>query len=476
MSAFSFSRVLFALTMTHLLALSAHGETTKNKRPNIIMIMVDDLGLYDFSCYGYEAVETPHVDQLAAEGMRFTRAYAAAPVCSPSRAAVITGQAPARLHLTNHISNDHFAPENPRLLDAPCLKALPTETVTFAEKLRDAGYACGFFGKWHLSLSKPDGSRRVMDASTLPDRQGFENNVGGNGNGGPPSWFSPYKNPYLEDGEEGEYLPYRLANEASAYMERNQDRPFLITFWNYLVHSPIKSHPELLKKYRDKKKAGENIYYPVYAGMIEATDRVIGQLLAKVDELGLRDNTVIMVTSDNGGVIKLAYPGNPELRKGKGWLYDGGLRVPLIVRWPGHVKPKSLSDELVSHMDLYPTILEAAQVEPDKGRPLDGESLLPILKGNGGKKQDALFFHYPNYAWHGKNKLGSAVIEGDYKLYHWYNDDSIELYNLRKDAGEKTELSADHPELSSRLKEKLQRWLEEVDANMPVKNENYVSP
>lgn len=289
------------LTIYALLILPLVAADSPTRQPNIVMIMVDDLGLYDLNCYGYKAVDTPNANRLADEGMRFTQAYAGAPVCSPSRAATISGQASARLHLTNHISNEHFAPKNAKLLNAPDIKALPPETVTFAEKLRDSGYACRFIGKWHLSLQKPNSGGRVTDEATLPDNQGFDKNIGGNGNGGPASWFSPFKNPYLEDGADGDYLPFHLASHAESFMEENKDQPFLLTFWNYTVHSPIKTTEELSAKYEAKKKAGEKIGNPTYAGMIEAADMAVGRILNKIDELGLREDTLVILTSDNGG-------------------------------------------------------------------------------------------------------------------------------------------------------------------------------
>ncbi|VGO11900.1 Arylsulfatase [Pontiella desulfatans] len=446
------------------------GYASDIRQPNIVMVMVDDLGLYDLNCYGYKAVDTPNANKLAEEGMFFSNAYAGSTVCTPSRAAVISGQAPARLHLTNHISNQHFAPENPILLNAPEVTALPPETVTFAEKLRDNGYSCGFFGKWHLSRQKPDASNRVVDERTQPDNQGFENNVGGNGNGGPPGgWFSPYKNPYLPNGPEGEYLPERLANEAVAYMEANKDKPFLIAMWNYTVHSPIETTQELTDKYKARKQAGAKVGNPVYAGMVEAADNVLGRLLQKIDELGLRDNTLVMLTSDNGG-FNYGVTDHPPLRGTKSWLFEGGLRIPLIVRWPGKVKPGSVSEERVTHLDFFPTFMEAAGIAVGPDQILDGESMVPVLAGTGGMQRDAVYFHYPNYAWHAKNRLGGAIIQGDFKLLNWYDDDSVELYNLKNDPSEKQDLAARNPELAERLKRKFKKWLKDVDANMPVEN------
>ncbi|MDZ8117549.1 sulfatase [Pontiella agarivorans] len=462
------------LMMAILLTGAVSGE--EQRPPNIVFVMVDDLGLYDLNCYGYKAVDTPHANRLAEEGMLFRHAYAASTVCTPSRAGVISGQAPARLHLTNHISNQHFAPENPVLLNAPEVTALPTDVVTFAEVLRDHGYACGFFGKWHLSRQKTDGSNRVEDERTQPDHQGFENNAGGNGNGGPSGgWFSPYKNPYLPNGPEGEYLPERLENEAVVYMEANKDKPFLIAMWNYTVHSPLETTDALTEKYRARKAAGEKVGNPVYAGMVEAADAVLGRLLEKLDELGLQDNTFVILTSDNGG-FNYGVADAPPLRKTKSWLYEGGLRIPMIVRWPGRVKPGTVSEAYVSHLDYFPTFMEVAGIPKDPDLILDGESLVPLLTGTGGIERDALYFHYPNYAWHAKNRLGGAVIEGDYKLLNWYDDDSVELYQLKKDPGEKNDIAAENPELAERLKRKFKKWLKDVNANMPVPNPDYVPP
>ncbi|MEM6885183.1 MAG: sulfatase [Verrucomicrobiota bacterium] len=449
---------------------------TEKRPPNIVLVMVDDLGLYDLNCYGHDAVDTPNANRLAKEGMLFTNAYAGAPVCSPARAAVISGQAPARLHLTNHISNAHFAPENAKLLNAPEIKALPQDTITFAEKLRDAGYACGFFGKWHLSLQKPNSDNRVVDETTLPDHQGFENNIGGNGNGGPSGgWFSPYANPYLENGPEGEYLPVRLAREATDYMEANQDKPMLICMWNYTVHSPIETTKELTEKYKQRKRDGAEIGNPVYVGMIEAADTLLGSIMDKLDELGQTDNTLIILTSDNGGFNYVSPSDKPRLRKTKGYLYEGGLRIPMIVRWPGQVAPGTVNDTRVTHLDYFPTFMEAAGIDVAEDHILDGDSMVSVLTGSGELERDAVFFHYPNYAWHAKNRLGGVVIEGDHKLILHYEDDSVELYNVATDISEEHNIAKQNPEIADRMKRKLKAWLQKVDANMPPLNPDYVA-
>ena len=245
--------------------------------------------------------------------------------------------------------------------------------------------------------------------------------------------------------------------------------------WNYTVHSPLETTEELTEKYKARKKAGAKIGMPVYAGMVEAADTVLGRLLRKIDELGLRDSTLVVLTSDNGG-FNYGIHDHVPLRKTKGWLYDGGLRIPMIVRWPGRVEPGTVREDRVTHLDFYPTFMEVAGVPDDPALILDGESLVPLLTGKGGLQRDALFFHYPNYAWHSKNPLGGAIIEGDYKLLNWYDDNSVELYNLKDDPGESEDLAMQHPEMAERLKFKFRNWLKSVDANMPVPNPDYAVP
>ena len=461
-----------------LLALvnASHGSQRliQQSLPNIVLVMVDDLGLYDLNCYGYKAVDTPNANRLASQGMRFSNAYAGAPVCSPSRAAMISGQSPARLHLTNHISNAEFLPENPILLNAPEIKALPQDTITYAEKLREAGYACGFFGKWHLSLQKPNTGGRVHDEDTLPDKQGFMNNIGGNGNGGPGTWFSPYGNPYLEDGPEGEYLPERLAEEAVTFIENHKGGPFLLNMWNYTVHSPIITTDELAEKYKKRRKSGVKMWSPIYAGMLEAADTVLGRIMDKLDALGLSENTIVILTSDNGGFNNLVVTEKPPLRENKGWLYEGGIRVPLIVRWPGKIEANSMNDTRITHVDFFPTFMELANITTEPDHILDGESILPVLKQEGTLQREAIYFHYPNYAWHAKNRLGGVIIEGDYKLLNWYDDDSVELYNIRTDISESKDLAMASPEKSQQMKRKLKKWLAQTGANMPIRNPDYL--
>lgn len=432
-------------------------------QPNIVVIMADDLGWRDLHCYGNEQIDTPFLDQLAAEGMRFTDAYAAAPVCSPTRAAMMTGLAPARLRLTNHAPGnpDGFALPGSDLQEPETVRHLALSYTTIAERLSAAGYATGHVGKWHLSYVNPRGSAQLDQRELYPEKQGFDVNIGGNSSGGPPSYFSPYRNPALKDGAAGEYLPSRLADEAMNFVRSNRGRPFFLNWWPYSVHYPMQAPAELIAKYRQRQEVKD----PVYAAMIEGMDAAIGRFLKQLDEAGLRANTLILFKSDNGG-----YSGdNRPLRGFKGTLYEGGLRVPWIVRWPGRVPAGSICATPVISTDCYPTLLEAAGVQPLPGSTLDGRSLIPLFEQKPGFDRDAIFFHYPNYAFHKKNRLGSALRAGDFKLITYYDNGELELYRLSSDIGEEVNLSQQHPEIVRQLKDKLDAWLRQTDARLPVR-------
>ena len=448
---------VFALCFLALSFVCAAGE-----KPNIVVIMADDLGWRDLRCYGNAQLDTPALDQLAAEGMRFTSGYAAAPVCTPTRAAMMTGQSPARLRITNHAPGnpDGFSLKGSDLQEAENIRHLPLAAVTIAERLSSAGYATAHIGKWHLSYTTRD-EQGLTDKDLRPDKQGFDLNVGGYSGGGPPSYFAPYRIPTLADGKEGEYLPDRLADEAIAFIRHHRNAPFFLNWWPYSVHYPMQARAELIAKYRQRGGLKD----PVYAAMIEGMDTGIGRFLKALDEAGLRDNTLVLFKSDNGG-----YNGdNRPLRGLKGMLYEGGIRVPWIVRWPGKVQPGTTNSTPVISMDCYPTILEAAGLPPAPNHPLDGKSLLPLLTQSPGFERDAIYFHYPNYAFHKQNRLGSAIREGQYKLIRNYDDDSLELYDLSSDIGEQRNLARQSPKLAKRLADKLDTWLRECDARLPVK-------
>ena len=458
--------VAIALAATHGLPASLRAESQSTPpKPNIIVIMADDLGWMDLHCYGNERLDTPALDQLAGEGMRFTNAYAAAPVCSPTRAAMMTGQAPGRLRLTNHAPGhkDGFSLEGSNLQEAESVRNLALSYVTIAERLSNAGYATAHIGKWHLSYVARN-NKEIAEADLRPEKQGFELNIGGCFRGGPPSYFAPYRIPTLQEKKEGEYLPERLADEAIAFVQKNRDRPFFLNWWPYSVHYPMQARDELIAKYRERK--GPGIKDPVYAAMIEGMDTEIGRFLETLDNAGLGDNSLVIFKSDNGG-----YNGdNRPLRGFKGMLYEGGIRIPWIVRWPGKVQPGTTCTEPVISMDSYPTLLEIAGLPPTPNHPLDGKSLVPLLKQSIGFERDAIYFHYPNYAFHKRNRLGGVVRAGELKLIKRYGTGQLELYNLSDDIAEKRNLANSKPNVAKRLENQLDTWLDEIDAKMPIRS------
>ncbi|MEM7012605.1 MAG: sulfatase [Verrucomicrobiota bacterium] len=443
------------LLLFSLLAVGAYAED----RPNVLFILADDLGWMDLACQGNPNLETPNLDQFAAEGIRFTDAYASAPVCSPTRAAIMTGDAPARLHITNHLPHqDRFTPEDSKLLPAEMRDHLPLESTTIAERLcEDAGYAAAFIGKWHLYKGK--------EHQYAPQHQGFDINIGGCSFGGPPTFFDPYRIDHLENRKEGEYLPDRLADETISFMreQSQKGKPFFASLFLYTVHWPMEAPADLIAKYKDRPLEGYRDHR--YAAMIEAMDNSLGRVFAAIDELGIREETFVVFTSDNGpfGGVGDARP----LRADKGHLYEGGIRVPLIVRWPGKIEAKQESTEPVILTDFYPTMLDVAGLEPRSDYSGDGANLVPLLTKGTEPKREAIFWHYPNFAFHKDNKLGSAVRMGDFKLLEFFEDDNIELYNLKDDIGEKRNLADEQPELAQKMRQQLQDWRKATGAKMP---------
>lgn len=445
-----------------VLAIWAHGTEclaeTKG-RTNIVLIMADDLGWMDLHCQGNELLDTPALDRLAEQGMRFTDGYAASPVCTPTRAAIMTGLSPARLGITNHApGNPDYVSDKTNLKGAVWTTYLPLERLTLAEQLKGAGYKTGFIGKWHLSHRPGRDEDGPLEVRLRPEHQGFDLNVGGCRLGGPPSYFEPYRIPNITPRREGDYLPERLADEAIDFLEQQQHEPFFLCWWCYSVHYPIEAPEALIKKYQRR----EGLENPDYAAMIEGMDRAIGRVLDRVDELGLAEQTLIVFTSDNGSLF-----GNRPLRRNKGHLYEGGIRVPWIARWKNKIEPGSICDTPVISTDLFPTILSAAEVPVTDGGE-DGEDLIPLMKRTGTLKRDAIYFHYPNYAFHKQNRLGAAIRDGNHKLIRWYDDQSLELYDVRQDLGERNNLIEAEPELANKLQLKLNRWLEQTNAKMPT--------
>jgi len=442
------------------------------KTPNIVLIMADDLGWKDLHCYGNEKLDTPHIDRLAKQGLLFTDAYSAAPVCTPTRAALMTGESPARLNITNHAAGHplNFQKPGTNLITPVWLRHLPLERVTLAEQLKGAGYATGFVGKWHLShRSRSDSGtdgKLLTEAQLRPEHQGFDVNMGGCNYGGPPSYFSPYRIPNLKGKADGEYLPDRSADECINFIESAQadgNRPFFLCWWNYSVHYPFQAPAELVAKY--KKRKGPGIENPTYAAMIEGMDASIGKLLKAINEQGLDNNTIVIFTSDNGPFAANVKP----LREEKGHVYEGGIRVPMIVRWPGHVKPATRTATPVITMDIHATILEATHLKPDPSNTPDGISLLPLLRNESALIREAIYFHYPNYAFHKANRFASAIRSGDHKLLWFYDDDSVELYDLKNDISESQNIADDMPARTLQLHSKLKAWLKKTKASYPQK-------
>lgn len=424
------------------------------EKPHVLLIMTDDMGWKDLHCQGNDVLQTPQIDQLAKQGVRFTNAYAAAPVCSPTRGALITGLAPARLHITQHgADGKQFWPDD-RVVQPPTTRSdLPHETTTLAERLNAAGYATGFFGKWHLGKSE-----------FWPTEQGFDVNLGGCGYGGPPTYWDPYRIPSLPPRIEGEYLTDRLADEAITFMQRENEQPMFVCLWTYNPHYPFEAPEELVGHYQGKK--GPGLKNEVYGGQIEATDRAIGRVLDELDRLQLADETLVIFTSDNGGWMGAT--DNRPLRAGKGYLYEGGLRVPLIVRWPGVTKAGTENATPVISMDLTATILDATGVELAPDESLDGVSLRPLFEGKA-LSREALFFHYPHFAFHKDNRPGSAIRQGNYKLILHYDDNSVELYDLATDPGEQENLTNTRTELAVELTQRLKDWLTKTKAGLPTR-------
>ncbi len=457
--------------------------------PNIVLIIIDDMGWVDTGVYGSTFYETPNIDRLAAEGARFTQFYTASPVCSPTRASIMTGKYPARLNLTNWIGGE----QEGELLQAEYIRELPLEEITFADAFQAIGYVTGYIGKWHLG-GEP----------YYPQFQGFDINVAAHHAGQPGSYFFPYKNeraprfdvPGLEDGEEGEYLTDRLTNESLRFMEANQDRPFLLVLSHYAVHTPLESKQELAEKYQAKASGLQPLEGPaflpegttgmtkqrqdhaVYAGMIQSTDMSVGLILDRLDELGLADRTIVIFVSDNGGLSTLmnsstrSPTSNLPLRAGKGWLYEGGIRSPMIMKWPGVTEPGSVVDEPSITNDLFPTLMEMAEVPLSIDFRGDGVSLVPLLRGAGGLDREALYWHFPHYHGSGNTPTG-AVRAGDYKLIEWFEDGRVELYNLAQDVGETANLATQMPEKEEELLRLLRDWRERVDARMPTPNRDW---
>ena len=406
--------------------------------------------------------------------MRFTDAYAAAPVCSPTRAALLTGKHPARLHLTDWLPGRADAPAQ-RLARPTIRQQLPLEETTLAEALKPAGYSTAHIGKWHLG-----------GAGFEPERQGFDVNIAGDETGTPLSYFAPFQRngrfmPKLDTAPPGEYLTDRLTTEAERFIEQNKDKPFLLYLAHYAVHIPMRAKAELIAQHRARPRPARGQNNPVYAAMVESMDDSIGRLMRTLEQAGLADDTVFIFTADNGGLSAPEGPDTPAtdnapLRAGKGYLYEGGLRVPLIVAWPGRIKAGSVNHTPVYSADLFATALAIADLNNSTG--VDGMSLLPLLTGRGQFKRDALYWHYPHYSNQSMNagdldQPGAAIRQGDYKLIEFYQDNRIELYDLKNDLSERHDLARSHPRQAAALRQRLAAWRDAVGAQMMTANPLY---
>lgn len=440
-----------------LLALAARAA----EKLNIVVILADDLGWTDLASFGSDLYQTPNIDRLTREGMKFTQAYSACTVCSPTRASLLSGKYPARVRVTDWIPGR--PPANPKLTVPVFTKYLPLEEITLAEAFKAAGYATASIGKWHL------GSEAYW-----PKAQGFDVNIAGTDAGSPTSgYFSPWRISTLPDGPEGEYLTDRMGTEAEKYIRAQGDKPFFLYLPHFAVHTPIQAPKALVEKYQKLIKPGMRHTNPTYAAMVESMDTAIGRVIAALEEKKLLDRTVIVFTSDNGGHLPTTT--NAPLRVGKGSCYEGGTRVPLIVRWPGAIKAGSASDVPVITPDIYPTVLALAGVPVPATQRLDGENLEPVLRQRGGLKRDALYWHYPHYQLYqqGGTAPYGAIRAGDFKLIEFYDGRPSELYNLRDDIGETRDLAAAQPAKVRQLQARLTKWREDVRAQMPTKNPAY---
>ena len=450
-------------------------------RPNIVLILVDDMGLHDLSVEGSTFYRSPHIDRLARGGMRFTQGYATCRVCSPSRASIQLGKFTARHGITQWIgarSGMDWRREDP-VLPAEYLRQLPAEDLTVAEALREAGYRTFFAGKWHLG-----------GEGSLPTDHGYEINIGGHHRGSPPGgFFSPFKNPEMEDGPPGESLTLRLADETAKFIREHQDQPFFAMLSFYSVHAPVQTTRELWAKYQQaapQRPEGMERFrvdrtlpvrqvqdHPVYAGMVETTDTAVGRVLETLDAVGLTESTIVIFTSDNGGVSSgdAFATSNLPLRGGKGRQWEGGIREPFYLRYPRVTKPNATCDVPVTGADFYPTILELCGLPLKQDQHIDGVSLVPLLKG-GTIEARPLYWHYPHYDNQG-GEPSSLLRVGDWKLIHYHEDRRNELYNLAADPSEQSDLARSYPARTRQMAEQLLSWLREQDAKFPQPDPRY---
>lgn len=502
--------------------------TASQKKMNVVFFLVDDMGWSDIGVNGSKFYETPNIDAFAKQGVRFTNAYAACHVCSPSRGSILSGQYPARTGLTDWLPGRKNFPFQ-KLENVRSVQHMPYNITTLPEALKANGYQTGIIGKWHLG-----------EDSASTSRQGFDMHIpSGYNKGWPNTYFPPYGMPGLVDGPPGEYLTDRMTTEALKYMEQHKDSPFFLYLAHYGVHDPIQGRPDLVKKYEAKLKKMHYTGNPYilegnpdtsgaasraelnnllsdkayqgfgnlpnrtvkikqfqdnvqFAAMVESIDESLGRVLAKLKELGIADNTIVIFVSDNGGMSGMNM-GNPAkkvanikldkefstsnlpLRGGKGWFYEGGIREPMIVKWPGHGKTGAVSETPVIGTDFYPSIMDMLGLKVPTGQVLDGVSIAPLLKGQPIAKR-ALYWHFPHYSNHGLQSPGGAIRYGDYKLLEYFENNTVQLFNLKNDPGEQNDLAKAEPAKAKELTDMLHAWRKKVGAKMMVANPQYVKP
>ena len=516
----------FAIALAVIICTGAHCQTkSKEKRPpNIIIFLIDDLGWTDVGCYGSSLYETPNLDKLAKDGARFTNAYAACHVCSPSRASILTGKYPARMNLTDWLPgrNDYVFQ---KLKNVEVTQSLPNSEVTLAKALKDKGYSTAIVGKWHLGEAPND-----------PTKYGFDMHIPeGWSKGWPLTYYAPFKLPNY-DGKEGEYLTDKLTDDALKYIESTKDKPFFLYFAHFTVHDPIEGRADLVEKYKKKlakmpppkgpdfvlegnpdsdpltiaeretllndpkykgfgqlprgtvkiKQRQDNVQF---ASMVETMDESMGRVMKKLNDLGISDNTIIVFLSDNGGMSGANF-GRPDkkldstqldkqfstanlpLRGAKGWMYEGGVRVPFIVKWSGIKKAGVTIDMPITHPDLYPSLLEMAGFPAMPRQHVDGKSFASVLKG--GKPFDnPIYWHFPHYSNHGMQSPGGGIRYQNYKLLEYFENNTVQLFDLNKDIGELNDISKQQPEKVKELLGMLHQWRKNVGAQMMPSNPDY---
>lgn len=450
-----------------LSALGAAPVVAQSRRPNVVFILIDDYGWTDTSYNGSTFYETPNIDGLARSGMTFTDGYSASPVCSPTRAAIMTGKYPARLHVTAHLQGASNRYHFTKVLQPNARLRLPLEEVTIAELLRARGYRTAAIGKWHLGAT-----------GFQPTDQGFDVSFAGDEAGSPNSFFFPqWKKKIPLEAADGEYLTDRLTTLAVNFIRESKDRPFFLYLPHFAVHVPIEGKPEKVRKYNAKARPDNPQHFGEYAAMIESVDESVGRVLGALRENGVDDNTIVIFTGDNGGVTSREWrdtviTSNLPLRRGKGCLYEGGIRVPTIVRWPGVTNAGSKCGVPILSVDYAPFLAEAAGVPASALPRMDGRSFTPLLRGKPSLGRAEVFWHYPHYS----PQLGTpsaAVRRGDDKLILFFEDQHVELYNLKDDIGETRDLAREQPAKAAALRRRLEEWLRETGAQLPAPNPRF---